>query len=299
MVPSIGPYATDRLYYLPGAEGIALNLYHIKLKKRIIMLQTIIFVFVFIIGAVAGSFLNVVILRLPAEGESIVFPASRCPKCLQTIRWYDNIPIISFILLRKRCRNCGEPISWQYPLVELVMALLSLALVFKFGITFALPIYFVFSAALLVVIIIDFYHKIIPDSISLPGIVAGFACSFINPVVTWQESGLGLLIGGGVLYAVAAGYYLFTKREGMGGGDIKLLAMIGAFLGWQSLPFVVFGSSILGAVIGIGAMLKQKRGGRTMIPYGPFLSIAALLYMFYREMIDYYLVLYFLGPPQY
>ena len=246
-----------------------------------------------------GSFLNVVITRLPAENESIVFPASRCPKCLKPIKWHDNIPIVSFILLKKKCRNCEAPISWQYPIVEFTMALLSLALLFKFGFTYALPIYFVFTAALLVIIVIDFYHKIIPDIISLPGIVIGFACSFINPVITWQQSGIGLLIGGGVLYAVAAGYYLFTKREGMGGGDIKLLAMIGAFLGWQSLPFVVFGSSILGALVGIGAMAKQKKGGKTMIPYGPFLSIAALLYMFYRELINYYLVLYFLGPSQY
>jgi len=263
------------------------------------MLLAIIIVFTFIFGAVVGSFLNVVILRLPSEGESIVFPASRCPKCLQPLKWYDNIPIISFILLKKGCRNCGAPISWQYPLVELTMALLALALVFKFGFTLALPIYFVFTAALLIVIVIDFYHKIIPDIISLPGIVIGFSCSFFNPVITWQESGIGLLIGGGVLYAVAAGYYLFTKREGMGGGDIKLLAMIGAFLGWQSLPFVVFGSSILGALVGMGAMAKQKKGGKTMIPYGPFLSIAALLYMFYRELINYYMVLYFLTPPQY
>ena len=263
------------------------------------MLLSFILVLAFILGAVVGSFLNVVILRLPAEDESIVFPASRCPKCLQALKWYDNIPIISFIVLNKRCRNCGEQISWQYPLVELVMALLALALVSKFGFTSALPIYFVFTAALLVVIVIDFYHKIIPDIISLPGIVVGFVCSFINPVVSWQQSGLGLLLGGGALYAVAAGYYLFTKREGMGGGDIKLLAMIGAFLGWQSLPFVIFGSSILGALIGIAAMLKQKKGGKTMIPYGPFLSIAALLYMFYRELIDYYLALYFLGPSQY
>jgi len=260
---------------------------------------TIIIVFSFIFGASVGSFLNVVILRLPEEDASIVFPASRCPKCLQTLKWYDNIPIISFLLLKKKCRYCAEPISWQYPLVELVMALLSVALLFKFGFTFALPIYFVFSAALLAVIVIDFHHKIIPDLISLPGIIVGFLCSFLNPVITWQQAGIGLLIGGGSLYAVAAGYYLFTKREGMGGGDIKLLAMIGAFLGWQSLPFVVFGSSILGAIAGIGAMAKQKKGGRTIIPYGPFLSIAALLYMFYRELIDYYLVLYFLTPPQY
>jgi leader peptidase (prepilin peptidase)/N-methyltransferase len=178
------------------------------------------------------------------------------------------------------------------------MALLSVALVFKFGLTIALPIYLVFTGSLLAIIVIDSYHKIIPDAISLPGIVIGFAVSFFNPIVTWQQSGIGLLIGGGVLYAVAAGYYLFTKREGMGGGDIKLLAMIGAFLGWQSLPFVVFGSSLLGAVGGIGAMAKQKKGGKTMIPYGPFLSIAAIVYMFYRELINYYLLLYIFGPPQ-
>jgi leader peptidase (prepilin peptidase)/N-methyltransferase len=176
------------------------------------------------------------------------------------------------------------------------MALLSVALLFKFGLSVALPIYFLFSAALLAIIVIDFYHQIIPDVISLPGIVIGFLCSFFNPVVTWQQSGIGLLVGGGVLYAVAAGYYLFTKREGMGGGDIKLIAMIGAFLGWQSLPFVIFGSSILGAIIGLGAMVKQKKGGKTMIPYGPFLSVAALLYMFFREPLNYYLMLYLFAP---
>ena len=260
------------------------------------MLFIIFNLFAFIIGAAVGSFLNVVILRLPAEGESIVFPASRCPKCQQALQWYDNIPIISFLVLKKRCRYCEAPISWQYPLVELTMALLSVALLFKFGLTVALPIYFLFSGALLAVIVIDFYHQIIPDVISLPGIVIGFACSFVNPVVTWQQAGLGLLIGGGALYAVAAGYYLFTKREGMGGGDIKLLAMIGAFLGWQSLPFVIFGSSVLGAIVGLGAMAKQKKGGKTMIPYGPFLSVAALLYMFFREPLNYYLVQYLFAP---
>jgi len=260
------------------------------------MLLIIIILFAFIIGAAVGSFLNVVILRLPSEGESIVFPASRCPKCRHTLQWYDNIPIVSFLLLKKRCRYCEAPISWQYPLVELTMALLSVALLFKFGLTVALPIYFLFSGALLAVIVIDFYHQIIPDVISLPGIVIGFGCSFVNPVVTWQQAGLGLLIGGGALYAVAAGYYLFTKREGMGGGDIKLIAMIGAFLGWQSLPFVIFGSSVLGAIVGLAAMAKQKKGGKTMIPYGPFLSVAALLYMFFREPLNYYLVQYLFAP---
>lgn len=259
------------------------------------MFDTFLRIFAFVLGANIGSFLNVVILRLPAD-ESIVFPGSHCPKCHEKISWYDNLPIISFIILKKRCRRCGAAISWQYPLVELTMALLALALYLKFFISPAFFIYFVFSAALLAVIVIDFHHQIIPDVISLPGIAIGFAASFMNPALNWQDSGIGLLVGGGILYTVAAGYYLITKREGMGGGDIKLLAMIGAFLGWQSLPFVVFSSSLLGAVAGIGAMIKQKKGGQAIIPYGPFLSIAALLYMFFREKINLLLMLYMTSP---
>lgn len=261
------------------------------------MFETIVLIFAFIIGANVGSFLNVVILRLPAEGESLVFPASHCPKCHENIRWYDNIPILSFIMLGRRCRSCKALISWQYPLVELSMGLLSLALYQKFHISAAFGIYFLFSAALLAVIVIDFYHQIIPDVISLPGIIIGFALSFANPLISWQDSGLGLILGGGSLYAVALGYYLVTKREGMGGGDIKLLAMIGAFLGWQSLAFVIFGSSVLGALAGIGAMIKQKKGGQAVIPYGPFLSGAALLYMFFHEKIHLYMMLYLSSRP--
>ena len=243
-------------------------------------------ILVMLFGAVVGSFLNVVILRLPNPDESIVFPASRCPQCHTPIRWYDNIPIISYILLKRKCRHCGAPISWQYPLVELAMLLLAAALLQKFGPALAFFIYFVFCAALLVIIFIDLHHQIIPDVISLPGIAIGFGAAFINPWVTWQESGLGLALGGGALYLVAAGYYLLTKREGMGGGDIKLLAMIGAFLGWQCLPFVIFCSSLLGSLVGIGAMVHQKKGGKTVIPYGPFLSLAALLYLFFQEEIN-------------
>jgi leader peptidase (prepilin peptidase) / N-methyltransferase len=246
-------------------------------------------VLIFIFGALVGSFLNVVILRLPEPGESVVFPPSHCPRCHNSIKWYDNIPILSFILLRRRCRSCRQPISFQYPLVESAMALLSLALFHKFGLGAAFAIYFPFAAALLAIIFIDIKHQIIPDVISLPGIILGFLLAFVNPLVSWQDAGLGLLIGGGSLYAVAAGYYLLTRREGMGGGDIKLLAMIGAFLGWQSLPFVIFSSSLTGTVAGIGAMLKQKKGGQTVIPYGPFLALGGLLYLFFRGNIHFYL----------
>ncbi len=249
-----------------------------------------------LLGAIVGSFLNVVIFRVPEKGASIVFPSSHCPGCRTNLHWYDNIPIVSFILLRGRCRYCRMTISRQYPMVELAMAVISYALYVRFSLSILFGIYFVFCAALLAIIVIDFRHQIIPDAISLPGIPLGFAVSFINPATTWQSSALGILLGGGILYAIAAAYYLITKREGMGGGDIKLLAMIGAFLGWQSLPFVVFGSSLLGSVIGIGAMLKQGKGGKTVIPYGPFLSIAAMVYLYYEPEIRELFIMFFLPP---
>lgn len=239
----------------------------------------------FLLGAVVGSFLNVVILRLPEEGESIVFPASRCPACRTPIRWYDNIPVLSFILLRGKCRSCSKAISFQYPLVEFCMAMLSLALYTKFGLSFEFFFYFLFLAALVAIIFIDIHHQIIPDVISLPGILIGFAGSFLNTQVTWQQSGIGILAGGGTLYAIAMGYYLLARREGMGGGDIKLLGMIGAFLGWQSLLFVVFASSLSGSIVGIFAMLKQGKGGKTRIPFGPFLALAAMLFLFFHDDI--------------
>ncbi|MDH3329171.1 MAG: prepilin peptidase [Desulfobulbaceae bacterium] len=239
----------------------------------------------FFFGGIVGSFLNVVILRLPEEGESIVFPPSRCPSCKTAIRWYDNIPILSFILLAGKCRACRLPISWQYPLVEFCMALLSLALYTKFGLSFEFFFYFLFTASLLVIIFIDIHHQIIPDVISLPGIVIGFAGSFLNAQVSWQQSGFGVLIGGGILYAIATSYYLFTGREGMGGGDIKLLGMIGGFLGWQSLLFIIFTSSLTGTVVGLFAMIQQGKGGKTRIPFGPFLAFSALLFLFFQDNI--------------
>lgn len=238
-----------------------------------------------VFGAVVGSFLNVVILRLPKDDESISFPGSHCPKCKQPLHWYENIPIISFVALRGKCRSCKVAISWQYPLVELLMAVLAAALYQRFAFCFEFVFYFVFFAALLVIIFIDIHHQIIPDRISLPGILIGFAGSFGNGFVTWQQSALGILLGGGVLYAVAYSYYAITNREGMGGGDIKLLAMIGAFLGWQSLLYVVFSSSLVGSVVGIAAMVKQRKGGQTRIPFGPFLALGAISYLLLSKQI--------------
>lgn len=243
----------------------------------------------FLFGIVVGSFLNVVILRIPDPDQSIVFPASHCPVCKTAIKWYDNIPLLSFLFLGGKCRACRTPISWQYPAVELAMGVLSVALIQKFGFPWPYIGFFFFTAALLAIIFIDLRHQLIPDVISLPGILLGFASSLVNPALAWQDSGLGILIGGGTFYLVALIYFLLTKRIGMGGGDIKLLAMIGAFLGWQSLPFVIFSSALLGSIIGIGAMIKQRKGGKTVIPYGPFLALGALFYLFFETPIQFFL----------
>ncbi len=236
-------------------------------------------------GAIIGSFLNVVILRLPGKKESIVFPASHCTSCMAQLHWYENIPVLSFLILRGRCGHCREKISIQYPLIETSMILLSLALVQRFDLSLATAFYFLFSAALLVIIVIDIHHQIIPDVISLPGIVIGLFFAFVSPALNWQDSLIGILVGGGILYSIALLYYLWRKVDGMGVGDIKLLAMIGAFLGWQSLPFVIFTSSVSGLIVGLFAMIKQKKGGQTRIPFGPFLSIAALLYLFFQDKV--------------
>ncbi len=194
-------------------------------------------VFAFIFGAAIGSFLNVCIFRIPAK-VSIVKPSSQCPSCHQPIRFYDNIPIISFILLKARCRNCGEKISWRYPLVELITAIFALLLFMKFGLSLNFIVFFVFTAVLIVITFIDLDHQIIPDILSLPGIPIFFLAAVFIVKVPWYETLIGLLIGGGVLFAIAFVYEFITKREGMGGGDMKLLAMIGGFFGWKSLIFI-------------------------------------------------------------
>jgi len=242
--------------------------------------------FAALLGAIVGSFLNVVILRLPETGASIVFPASHCPKCRHPLSWVENIPLCSYLLLRGKCSHCGVHISLQYPLVELMMAILSAGLVYRFGVSLTTAGFFFFTASLLVIIIIDLNHQIIPDVISLPGIVLGFFFSFFNTLCSWQESLIGLLAGGGILYAIALLYYVLRKQDGMGGGDIKLLAMLGAFLGWQSLPFIIFASSVSGSVIGIVTLAIQRKDSATRIPFGPFLSVSALFYMFFTKEIQ-------------
>lgn len=239
-------------------------------------------IFAFTLGAVVGSFLNVCIWRIP-EGMSIVSPASHCPECGHSIPFYDNIPLVSYLLLRGRCRACGVRISPRYPLVEGLTALMALFLFWKFGLSLKFLAAFVFVSALILITFIDIDHQIIPDVISLPGIPICFLMAVFVMKLPFLEALLGLLIGGGSLYLIAVLYEVATKREGMGGGDIKLLAMLGAFLGWKSLLFILLVSSLVGAVVGISVMLVKGADMKYAVPFGPFLSIAAIAYLFVGE----------------
>lgn len=247
-------------------------------------LPLIFHLFSFILGAVVGSFLNVCIYRLPA-GESVVSPPSRCPSCGMRIRPWDNVPILSWLILRGRCRSCRAKISARYPLVELINGLLTLALFLKFGPTLTFAVLFIFCSALVAITFIDLDHQIIPDVISLPGIALGFAASFFLPWLGWLNSLIGIVAGGGSLLLVAWLYERLTGKEGMGGGDIKLLAMMGAFLGWRAVPFIIFASSLVGSVIGLTVMMLQKKDSKLAIPFGPFLALGAVLYIFFGKAI--------------
>lgn len=235
----------------------------------------------FLFGLAIGSFLNVLIWRLPRE-ESIVWPGSRCPKCHAPIHWYDNIPLLSFLVLGGRCRACGERISWRYPLIELISGLFLAAYILHFGVGKGL-VFYVFTAAFLVITFIDLDFKIIPDVISLPGIpLALLANMFVlNP--PWLngliDGGIGILLGGGILAAVLIGYYLLTRREGMGWGDPKLMAVIGALCGWKGVVFTMLVSSFTGTLVGVIYVAASGKDRRFPIPFGPFLSLGAVSYI--------------------
>lgn len=245
----------------------------------------------FVLGAVTGSFLNVCIYRMPLE-QSIVTPGSRCMDCGAPVRWFDNIPILSWLLLRGRCRCCKASFSIRYPLIELLTAILSLFLFLKFGLTFQYLVMFLFCSALVVVTFIDFDHQIIPDEISLPGIGLGFLASFFLPGPTWISSLMGIVAGWGMLALVFYGYLWLTGREGMGGGDAKLLAMMGAFLGLPAIPFIIFCSSLVGSIAGLSLMAIQGKDRHLAIPFGPYLVLGAILYIFWGPaLIHWYLQL--------
>ena len=258
-------------------------------------------IIIFIFGSIVGSFLNVCIHRMP-KGESIVWPRSHCPKCQKRIPGYDNIPFISFFLLGGRCRFCQEKISLRYPLVELLTAFLMLALFNRFGLNYEFFLYMVMLWCLIIATFVDIGHRIIPDEVSVGGMIIGFIMVSItgfsfNPLkftfFPMLKSTLGIIVGGGIIYLTGVlfdwVYFKLLKRppvngetESMGGGDVKLLAMIGAFMGWQMAMITFFLAPFLGIVIGIINLTTKKDH---TIPYGPFLSIAALVSLFWYHKI--------------
>lgn len=243
---------------------------------------------IFLFGLCIGSFLNVCIYRIP-ESKSIVSPGSMCPGCGNPIKVYDNIPVLSYIILKAKCRNCSAHISLRYPTVELLTGLITLSTFLKFGPGMEAVIYFIFIATLVVITFIDMDHRIIPDVISIPGIIVFFVAALLIPTVSVRDSLLGILAGGGILFIIAELYFRVTGKEGMGGGDVKLLAMIGALVGWQGVLFTIFVSSLVGTVIGIIVMLIQGKNLKLAVPFGPFLSIGAVVYVFFgTEFINWY-----------
>lgn len=237
---------------------------------------------VFLFGLIFGSFINVCIYRLPRE-ESIVFPASHCPSCQTPIRPYENIPLLSFILLKGRCRSCRSPISWRYPLVEILHGCGFLYILARYGLSLPAIVYCLFLSSLIAVTFIDLSHRIIPDLITLPGMVLGvITASTILPPGT-IDSIVGLFLGGGLFYLVAVLSLAILKKEGMGGGDIKLIAMIGAFLGWKGMLLTIFLAACSGSVIGILLILIQGRNRAEPIPFGPFLALGAVISLFWEN----------------
>ncbi|MFA5146154.1 MAG: prepilin peptidase [Candidatus Omnitrophota bacterium] len=245
--------------------------------------------FVFVIGAVVGSFLNVCIYRLP-KGQSIVMPPSHCPKCGTRIAWYDNIPFVSYLLLKGRCRACSQAISFRYFLVELIAAALITALFLKFGLNERFFAYSLLTSALIIATFVDLEIEEIPDEVTISVFAAGIIFSALFPSlfgesVKWRgllQSLAGALAGGGAIYLTGVLGEMVFKKEAMGGGDVKLMAMAGAFLGWELVILAFFIAPFFGSITGI--IMKIKRGAET-IPYGPYLSLAVLIAIFFGERI--------------
>jgi leader peptidase (prepilin peptidase) / N-methyltransferase len=236
-------------------------------------------IIIFIFGAVIGSFLNVCIYRIP-RSKSIVKPASACPGCEKPIKFYDNIPIVSYLILGGKCRHCGAKISKRYPFVELLTAVVFLMIYRRCSLSYEMFIQMFFVSLLITISFIDYDFQIIPDVLSIGGLVLGLLIAFVRPGFRFMDAFYGVLLGGGVLFIIAYGYQLVAKREGMGGGDIKLLAMIGAITGINGVVFSLFIGSVIGTIVGIPLMLIKKEGTKYAIPFGPFLSMSAVLYLF-------------------
>jgi leader peptidase (prepilin peptidase) / N-methyltransferase len=244
-----------------------------------------------LLGLSVGSFLNVCVHRLPRR-QSLVHPGSRCPHCGYVLRWYDNIPVVSYLLLRGRCRACRGSIAIRYPALELATLLLFLVHGAVFGWSALLVVRLLFACAMVVLFAIDLEHHLLPDVITLPGIVAGLLFSIVLPPGI-VDSLLGVLVGGGVLWLIGEAYYRYSGQEGMGGGDVKMLAMIGAFLGWKLVLVTLVLSSVAGSLIGVVVIALKRGGMKYALPYGTFLALGALAASLVGErLVSWYLGFY-------
>jgi len=229
-----------------------------------------------IFGLIIGSFLNAVIYRLPRR-VSVSKPRSFCPKCKSLIPWYRNIPVMSWIMLGGRCGDCRERISIRYPLVELVVAVLFGVAVYRWGVSWSALSSVIFGCAMLLLALIDYDFKLLPNVVTLPGTAIGFALSFLDPRVAWTDSAIGIVAGGGLLYLTAWLYMKLRGVQGMGMGDVKMIAMIGAFVGWQGALLTIFFGSLFGSVVGLGLMKIKGREWDYALPFGTFLALAAVI----------------------
>jgi leader peptidase (prepilin peptidase) / N-methyltransferase len=262
---------------------------------------TLIGIFAFLFGLIIGSFLNVCIVRIPG-GKSIVMPASACPKCGAAIRPWDNIPVVSWLVLRGKCRSCKTPISWMYPVVELLTGVLFWACYYTFGLTTELLKWAIFSALIIVLVFTDLRERILPDVVNYSGFAAGLALSLVTqpsdgvalwlanrvfefpppaPVISLVDALLGAALGSGLLWLVSEAYFRLRGREGMGLGDVKMMLMAGAFLGMRRTLLTILAGSLLGSVLGLGFMMARRKDSDYELPFGSFLGMAAVLVMFF------------------
>ena len=237
-----------------------------------------------LLGLCVGSFLNVVIARVPA-GSNIAYPGSACPRCGTAIRWYDNIPVLSYILLRGRCRGCQKTISWRYPFVELTCSALFTAAYLRFGSGTQLVAALVLLSTLVAITGIDVDHQIIPDVLSLPGIALGLVVSLVPSGIGWRDSVLGTLLGGGVFIVIIVASGVILGQPGMGVGDVKLGAMLGAFLGWKLVLLSILLSVLIGGPLAATLLATGRKGRKDPLPFGPFLAVGAVISLFCGDAV--------------
>jgi len=242
-------------------------------------------------GLAVGSFLNVCIYRLPRR-ESVNWPASHCTACNRPLGWYENVPLVSWLALRGRCRTCQQPISPMYPIVEAITGVVFLTAYEMYGLSPLLAVRIAFACAMIVLFAIDLRHRILPNVITVPGIVVGFAAALWLPP-GWQSSLIGLAVGGGVLFVIGEVYYRTRGVEGMGMGDVKMLAMIGAFLGWPLMLLTLILASFSGAIFGVAMIVSGRGGAKAALPFGTFLAVGALVSAAAGQpIVDWYLGFY-------